>query len=106
MRYVGLIIFIVCLIGHIYILKSERKAAVKRVAYRWLMIVFGLSFLTLTALTVESLWLMVFVIPVVAMVVFLSLKFTKFCDWCGKGVRTNLPFVDKATCSRCGSTIR
>lgn len=105
MRSVLVIVATAFVIAHFYVLRMNKNAAVKRVAYRWLMIVTGLGILVFTAITVEDLVLMVFVIPVVAFVVFMSLRCTKFCDWCGEMVRTNLPFVNKSLCRRCGSAL-
>jgi len=105
MKYITGGIFAAFLISNIYILHMNRKAVVKRRAFRWWMVIFGTFLIAFTALTIKDLGLMVFVVPVVGWVVFMSLMFTKFCDWCGRVVRTNLPFTDKHHCPRCGSRI-
>jgi hypothetical protein len=105
MKYIIGTIFSAFLISNIYILHMNRKASVKRRAFRWWMASFGTFLIVFTAFTIEDLVLMVFIVPVVAWVVFMSLIFTKFCDWCGKLVQNNLPFTDKDHCPRCGSSI-
>jgi hypothetical protein len=105
MKYLIGGIFSAFLISNIYILHMNKKASVKRKAFRWWMAAFALFLLVFTALTIEDLVLMVFVIPVIAWVAFMSLRFTKFCDWCGRMIQTNLPFTDKKHCPRCGSNI-
>ena len=105
MKYLTIAIFAAFVISNIYIFQMNRKADVKRRAFRWFMIIFGIFLIVFTAVTIKDLVLMVFVVPVVSWVVFMSLRFTKFCDWCGRMVRTNLPFTDKHQCPRCGSRI-
>jgi len=105
LKYITAVIFSGFLVSNVYILHMNRKASVKRMAFRWWIAVFAVFFLVFTALTIEDLVLIVFVIPVIAWVVFMSLRFTKFCDWCGRMIQTNLPFTDKKVCPRCGSSI-
>lgn len=105
MKYIIGTIFSAFIISNIYILHMNKKAAVKRRAFRWWMFIFAAFLIVVTALTVQDPVLMIFVIPVVAWVAFMSLRFTKFCEWCGRRVKTNLPFTDPHQCPRCGSKI-
>lgn len=98
-------IFLVFLASSAYILKMNKKASLKRKAFRWWVGSFALFLLVSIAAEVEDFALMVFVVPVIALFVFGSLRHTKFCEWCGRMVRTNLPFTDKDHCPRCGSKI-
>jgi len=105
MRYILGAIFIAFVLLDIYILHTDRGAIVKRKWFRWLVVSNAIFLLVLVAFTVEDLFLLVFVIPVLAWIVFGRLKFTKFCEWCGWTVRTNLFFADRKYCPRCGSKI-
>lgn len=105
MKFIIAAAFAAFVISNIYILHMNRKAVTKRRAFRWWAGMLGIFLIVSTALMVEDLTLMVFVVPVVSWVVVMSLVFTKFCDWCGKVTRTNLPFTDKRHCRRCGSNI-
>jgi len=105
MRYILGTIFMAFVLLNIYILYANRGAIVKRRWFRWFVISHAIFLLVLTAFTIEDLFLMVFVIPVLAWIVFGSLKFTKFCEWCGWTVRMNLPFADRNYSPRCGSKI-
>ena len=89
----------------LYVLYGNHSATFKRKWYRRLMIVNGVFFLVLLAASVRDLFLLLLVLPVLAWIVFGSLRFTKFCEWCGSTVRTNLPFIDKKHCPRCGSDL-
>ena len=102
MRYLGLAFASLSAIL-VYILSMDKKAVVKRTAFRWYVILVSLLLLLFMSLVAESLVLLVFVVPVLVVVDFIWLKYTRFCEWCGRAVQTNLPYVDKEFCSRCGS---
>jgi hypothetical protein len=61
------------------ILHLGMKAAVKRKAFRWCVILSALSFLIVMPLTGIEVELLIFVIPVLAGMIFIFIKFTKFC---------------------------
>ena len=98
------VIFLVFLISNFYILHMNRKAAIKRKAFRWWMIVFAAFMVVYFLITIPDKILLIVVLPVLAVVVFGLLRFTKFCDWCGRMIQTNLPFRTGNQCPRCGST--
>ena len=99
-------IFVVFVISFAYILNMNRKAAIKRKAYRWCVGLAGLYLVISMASTAEHILLMVFATPVIAWLIFGALRSIKFCEWCGKVVNTSRPFlVDKKHCPRCGSDI-
>ena len=102
MRYMGLAFASLAIIL-VYILSMDKKPAVKRTAFRWYVILVSLLLLLFISLVIESLVLLVFVVPVLVLVDFIWLKYTRFCEWCGRAVQTNLPFVNKEFCPRCGS---
>ena len=99
------IIFLAFLVSNFYILRMNKKAAVKRKAFRWWLIVAAAFLVLYLSLVVQDKVLLVFVLPVLAGVLFGMFKFTKFCDWCGRFVQTNLPFRRSDACPRCGSPI-
>ena len=105
MKYLLILIFLLFLISNFYILHMNRKAALKRKAFRWWMTVFAAFLVVYFSISVPDKILLVAVLPVLAVVVFGSLRFTKFCDWCGRMVQTNLPFRNGNQCPRCGSDI-
>jgi hypothetical protein len=102
MKYMGLAIASLAIVL-IHILGMDRKAAVKRTAFRWYVIIVSLLLLLFLSLVAESLVLLVFVIPVLVLMDFIWLKYTRFCEWCGRATQTNLPFVNKHFCPRCGA---
>jgi len=105
MDYVGFIPFVGFAVAEL-ILSMDMKASVKRKAFRWCVILSALSFLIVLPLTGLEIELLVFVIPALAGMSFISIRYTKICEWCATAVRTNLPFVDKEHCLKCGSAIK
>lgn len=101
----GLIPFIGFAVAEV-ILRLDMKASVKRKAFRWCVVLSASSFLVVMPLSGLEVRLLIFVIPVLAGVSFILIKFTKFCGWCGAAVRTNQPFDDKGHCPKCGSTLK
>ena len=104
MKYLGYIPFIGFAIAEL-LLHFEIKSTVKKKVFRWCVVLSALSFLVVMPLTGLELSLLVFVIPVLALMSFVFIRYTKFCEWCGTAVRTNLPFVDKTHCPRCNSAL-
>ncbi len=88
------------------ILRLDMKAAAKRKAFRWCVVLSALSFLVVMPLTGLDVELLIFVAPVLAGISFIFIKFTKFCEWCGTAVRTNEPFVDREHCPTCGPSLK
>jgi hypothetical protein len=105
MKYLPTFIFLVFLISNFYILRMNRKATTKRKAFHWWMAVFAIFMVLYCSITITDKILLVVVLPVLAAVVFGWLRFTKFCDWCGRMIQTNLPFRKGNACPRCGSEI-
>lgn len=105
MEYLLSLIFFALVLAQIYILNMDTKSKVKRKAFRWWLTVCGGVLAVFLCLVVSDKILLVVAIPGLAGVLFAFAKFTKFCDWCGRVVQTNLPFGDRNTCPRCGSTI-
>lgn len=105
MKYFLIIVFFAFLLSNLYILHMNKKATVKRKAFRWWMAVFAVFLVAYFVFAVSDKVLLLVVLPVLAGVIFGMLRFTKFCEWCGRVVRTNLPFGERNRCPRCGSSI-
>lgn len=105
MRYFVTITFVLLIVSNFYILHMNKKAATKRKAFQWWMIVFAAFSVAYLSFTISDKILLIVVLPVLAGVIFGWLRFTKFCDWCGRMIRTNLPFGVRNRCPRCGSAI-
>jgi hypothetical protein len=65
----------------------------------------GVLFLTFVALMDFPRPFFLFLIPAVALMTFLNLRNTKFCDACGKTLINQNPFSPPAFCSKCGAAL-
>lgn len=101
----GIFVATSLLILFAYIFHMERKAAVKQKIFRWYIVLVSIFIIIHMGFTLESPVLLVFAIPMVIFVAFMWIKYTRFCEWCGKAVQINLPFIDKENCPRCGSKL-
>lgn len=81
------------------------KPPLKRKLFRGHLILFALALPLTLGLTGTPVGLLVFLAPVLAFVVFAMIRWTKFCSRCGREAQTNLPFVDKERCRRCGAPL-
>jgi hypothetical protein len=106
MKHIGIIPFVGFAVAFVYILNAGMRPAAKRKAFRWTVILSALSFLIVMPLTGLEIELLVFVLPVVAVVTFIFIRYTKFCERCGTAVQTNQPFVDKGRCPECGTALK
>jgi len=85
----------------------NNDAALKRKVFAPLVIGVGVLFLGVAALTgmpLDAFFYFVFV-PAVALITFLNLRSTRFCDSCGKTVISHIPLARPKFCSRCGSML-
>ncbi len=90
----------------------KRDAALKRKWFpRYIVLVGVLLVLFSSAMTVAgshsfaSLWMVVLVVPVVALISYLNVKFTKFCDKCGATIVDHNWFSPTRFCSKCGAKL-
>ena len=92
--------------SYVYILYVlDLRPPLKRKLFRWHLILFAVALPLTMTLTGTPPILLVFLAPVLAFVVFAMIRWTKFCSRCGREVQTNLPYVDKEHCPRCGGAL-
>lgn len=101
-KYVGVIPFIIYVAAFTLILYSDIRPILKRKLFRIAMVLFGVSVLVVIPMVGIEAILLVFAIPVLSMMLYIAIKYTKICERCGWPVQTNLPFVDQETCPKCG----
>ncbi len=92
--------------SYVYILYVlDLKPPLKRKLFRGHLILFAVVLPLAMGLTGMEVGLLVFLVPVLAFVVFAMVRWTKFCSRCGREVQTNLPYLDKEHCPRCGASL-
>jgi len=93
-------------IGLSALMRFNRDAAFKRRIFPPIMIGVGALFLAFVLLsgTVPPAFLLLMV-PMIVLIMFLNVKFTKFCDACGETVRTRQVFSSPKFCPKCGAPL-
>lgn len=87
-------------------LLGTADVAVKRKLMPRFAIGAGVLFLCFVYFITLQFWLIIFLTPIVALIMYLNIKFTNFCDSCGRPVMPlqNLQIRAKF-CGRCGKEI-
>lgn len=92
--------------SYVYILYVlELEPPLKRKLFRGHLILFAAALLLTLGLNGMEAGLFVFLVPVLALVVFGMIRWTKFCSRCGREAQVNLPGADKEHCQRCGGAL-
>jgi len=106
-------IWIILGIGGFFLFHLWNNVASKKKWFpRYLILEGALATFICTATAVlhfRSLWslcVLVFLVPGVALIVYLGMKFTKFCDQCGAVIYDGNWFSPAKFCSACGADLR
>lgn len=79
--------------------------ALKRRVMRWGAVGTGLLFIGFVLAITREPWMLLFLVPAVALISFLNIKLTKFCSSCGATLYNYNWFVRMRYCSRCGASL-
>jgi hypothetical protein len=85
----------------------NQNAALKRKVHQPFVIGIGVlfvGFVVLMGFPLDTFFFFVMV-PAVALITFLNLRNTKFCDSCGKTLISQNPFARPKFCSKCGANL-
>ncbi len=92
------------LAGSIVFLVSK-NAAFKKKYFPWYVISIGVIFgLSIIVTGMDFVGLIVF-LPAIALITFMNLRMTKFCDSCGKTIINRALFSKVNYCSNCGAKL-
>jgi len=83
----------------------SKDASLKRRVHIWGMIGAGVLFAGFTLLMSGEPWVLLFVLPAVALISFLNIRLTKFCRSCGATLYNFNWFAPMRYCSRCGARL-
>ena len=70
-----------------------------------LFVLFSTTLMVLSSRSLGTLGILVLVIPATALISYLNIKFTKFCDKCGVTIYAQNWFVPMRLCSKCGAEL-
>jgi hypothetical protein len=77
----------------------------KRRYFRWYVILVGVIFIGFACGTDGSWGALAFMGPAVALITYLNIRGTRFCDKCGRTIIDHMPFSRAEYCSRCGAQL-
>jgi drug/metabolite transporter superfamily protein YnfA len=104
--------WIVLIIGGFVVFTIRRDAAFKRTWYpRYVMlvgvlfVVFATTIMVLGSRSFEALGGVVILVPMAALLTYLNIRFTVFCDHCGATVRGANRSAAPRTCPGCGAAL-
>ncbi|MGD9636839.1 MAG: hypothetical protein AB7G28_16450 [Pirellulales bacterium] len=85
----------------------NRNATLKRKVFPPFVIFVGVLFLTFAGLMgpAREPFFLVVIIPFVALITFVNIRNTRFCDACGKTLVSQNPFTRPKFCSSCGADL-
>lgn len=83
----------------------NRDPKLKRRVMRWGMVGAGFLFTIFVLVMSGEPWILLFVVPAVALISYLNIRFTKFCPSCGATLYNYNWFVRMKYCSRCGASL-
>lgn len=103
--------FLVVVCG-VFLIYEGEDVAFKRKWFPWYVILAGVLFVAFTTVLwvlstpfSESLLILLFMVPAVALTSYLNIKFTKFCDGCAKPIHRLNWFAPRKFCSSCGAKL-
>jgi hypothetical protein len=85
----------------------NRNAALKRKVFPPFVIFIGVLFLTFGGLMgfAREPFFFLLMVPFVALITFVNIRNTRFCDTCGKTLISQNPFLRPKFCSSCGADL-
>ena len=89
----------------LYLFFINKNAAFKRTIFPWFVILVGMLFLSFLILLDGPRRDLLFMIPLIALISFLNIYRTRFCDACGKTVHNYRGLGRPRQCSKCGSML-
>ena len=83
----------------------NRDANLKRRVFPWGAGGAGLLFIIFVLVMSRAVWILLFILPIVALITYLNIRLTKFCPSCGATLYKHNWFVPMRYCSRCGASL-
>jgi ribosomal protein S27AE len=92
-------------IGSTCFFRLCRDTRLKRAVFPWFVLSAGALLALFAVLLTGEPWVLAFAVPGVALVSFLNVRFTKFCDACGAMLYNHAWFTPMRFCPRCGAAL-
>ncbi len=83
----------------------SKNVQFKKRYFPWYIILAGVLFISFGLVTGLPLVMLFFMVPAVALITFLNIRFTRFCDNCGRTISTQGMFGKVEYCAKCGAKL-
>jgi len=83
----------------------NKNVQFKRRYFPWYVILGGVLFISFGWVMRFSLQMLFLMVPAVALITFLNIKSTKFCDGCGRTIINQMWFTKVEHCAKCGAKL-
>jgi hypothetical protein len=88
-----------------YLFYFRKDAGFKRKYFRKYAIFTGVVFVTVPVFTGFPWQMLAISVPFVALIIYLNVRTTRFCDQCGRTNFSQFPFAMPKFCSKCGAKL-
>jgi len=102
--FAGTWIVLITLSFYLFNIRNDYKFKVKY--FKYFTIILGVMFIGYAAAMGAPRQVYFMIVPAVALMTFMNLKFTRFCRNCGKTIINYMPFTSIEFCPKCGSRLK
>lgn len=102
--FIGTWIALGILLFYLFFIKNDYDFKVKY--FKYFVILTGLLFIGFNFLMKAPLQVFIIMIPMIILISFLNIKYTRFCKNCGKTIIDILPFSKIKYCTKCGKELQ
>jgi hypothetical protein len=92
-------------VGAAHFFCGRRDVALKRAIFPWFVVSAGTLFILYAALATGVPWVLVTLMPAVALLCWLNVRLVRFCDGCGTLLYKHIWFIPTRSCYRCGAPL-
>jgi hypothetical protein len=92
-------------IAGFFLFYVSKNVQFKKRYFPWYVILAGVLFISFGLGTGLPLEMLYFMVPVVALITFLNIRSTKFCDNCGRTIINQAWFSKVEYCAKCGAKL-
>lgn len=99
------VVWITLGIAGFFLFYVSKNVQFKKKYFPWYAVLAGVLFISFVSVTGFPLQIMFIMLPAVALITFLNIKSTKFCDNCGKTIINHMFFTKVEYCAKCGAKL-
>lgn len=99
------VFWIALAVAGFFLFYANKNVRFKKKYFPWYVIFSSILFLSFTVKMGTPLETLFFIVPVLALITFLNIRATKFCDHCGRTIINQMWFTKAEYCAKCGARL-